>query len=178
MTGLLLRFLPHIIILLVISAGVWAVKNHFDEFERLEVAEQTLTKDLEDMTNDYDVEQDNHLQTKVNFKEYQSNVNRSFESMRSDLNNVRLEFNRSEERADELSKKLGRHNLSHLAAEKPGLISRRATAATARLFTELNETTGQAAARGDDGGSPEDAVSVPTAIRPETEASNVGSDQQ
>ena len=148
MYALLFKAMPYILGALLIAGVVWKVKSHFNEFERLELAEETLTIELVSLKSSYEVEQANHRKTKQSYLKYQQDVQDNIASLQTDLKVMNKKFQQSEERKNELSKLLGKHNLSHLAAERPASISRLSTAATARLFERLNDKTRTGAAGG------------------------------
>jgi len=147
MYGLLFKLAPYIIGAIIIASLVWVVNSHFNEFERLKAAEITLSEDLIILEGQYATEQINHAKTKTSFIKYQNDVQSNIQTLQTDLKVMSNKFQQSEERKNELSKLLGRHNLSHLAAERPASISRLSTAATARLFNRLNERTSAGATR-------------------------------
>ena len=152
MYTLLFKALPYIIGALIIAGLVWVVKAHFNEFERLQIAETTLMEEVATLEGVYAMEQVNHAKTKASFINYQNDVQNNISTLQKDLKIMSGKFQKSEERKNELSKLLGEHNLSHLAAERPASISRLSTAATARLFQRLNSKTSVGAA-GSNGGN-------------------------
>ena len=61
----------------------------------------------------------------------------------SELNNeLTVELQRAEQYGDELRATLNKHNLTHLANKKPGLIEQRMQNATDKLWDDLESITG------------------------------------
>ena len=61
----------------------------------------------------------------------------------SELNNeLTIELQRAEQYGDELRATLNKHNLTHLANKKPGLIEQRMQNATDKLWDDLESITG------------------------------------
>ena len=141
MWTLVLKNLPGIALAAAVITVGWYIGNYIAEHDRLIQAEKDLTTEVNAVKASYSTEQENHRKTKSNFKQYQTDMVASVNDMVADIEQVNNDFMESEERVNELSKKLGRHNLSFLAASKPGLISRRSTEATKKLFDALNELT-------------------------------------
>ena len=59
----------------------------------------------------------------------------------SGINNIQQQQRRIEEKTGELELMLARHRLDQLAAEKPGLIERKANAATKRVFRDIESAS-------------------------------------
>ena len=148
---LLLKLVPYLIAILIGGVVIWKANSHFTEFERLQVAEATLSDELVVLEGQYATEQTNHRKTTKSFSQYQKDVQSNIRTLQTDLKVMDVKFQKSEERKNELSKLLGRHNLSYLAAERPASISRLSTAASARLFKRLNERTSAGASAGSGG---------------------------
>lgn len=57
-------------------------------------------------------------------------------------NQLNLDLRKSEEYGDELRNTLNKHNLTHLANKKPGMIEKRMQNATDKLWGDLESVTG------------------------------------
>ena len=118
-----------IIILVAILGGVgYGAKYYYDTTQntiatlrdnnaKLEVANKTNTETINQMVAD------------------NQRLNALTDQLNSDLR-------KSEEYGDELRDTLNKHNLTHLANKKPGLIEKRMQNATDKLWDDLESVTG------------------------------------
>lgn len=165
--SLLLRFLPHILVGLVVAIAIWRVTAHLDEFERRGLAEQ---KWMDEAQLHYDVltqERAAHNRTKMSYQKYIKDVSQNIKEMAENLNTVNQLYQKSEESRNALTKIFTEHDFTRLAEAKPGLISSRATLATKRMFDDLEKLTGAGSPEGDARGSSEDSLGVPASFAPE-----------
>ena len=124
----MLRVYLIIIILGVLSTGAYAAKYYYD-------TTQAKIAQL----------RENNVKLEVANEENQATITKMTE------NNVRLnaltdqlnkDLRKSEEYGDELRETLNKHNLTHLANKKPGMIEKRMQNATDKLWDDLESVTG------------------------------------
>lgn len=82
-------------------------------------------------------EKDAREQTEETFVLYKQQLEESV----SNIESLRQETNRIRQRANNLEKVFSRHDLSYLAAQKPGLIERRVNSGTKEVLQRLRDIT-------------------------------------
>lgn len=120
--------MPYLIILILVgsmgSGALWYYKDTQstiatlrDNNSKLAIAAETNQDTIESLERDFQLAQENMLALQERAKE-------------------------AEAYQDELSAKLRRHDLTVLTMQKPGLIEKRVNNATAKIFTQLEEDSG------------------------------------
>jgi soluble P-type ATPase len=120
--------MPYLIILILVgsmgSGALWYYKDTQstiatlrDNNSKLVIAAETNQDTIESLERDFQLAQENMLALQERAKE-------------------------AEAYQDELSAKLRRHDLTVLTMQKPGLIEKRVNNATAKIFTQLEEDSG------------------------------------
>tara|TARA_Y100001970_G_C13902724_1_gene684462 strand:- start:263 stop:655 length:393 start_codon:yes stop_codon:yes gene_type:complete len=87
---------------------------------------------------------DNNAKLEVANKENQATIkqmDRDNESLNALTNQLSLDLQKAEQYGDELRHTLNKHNLTHLANKKPGMIEKRMQNATNKLWDELESIT-------------------------------------
>lgn len=120
--------MPYLIILILVgsmgSGALWYYKDTQstiatlrDNNTQLQAVAETNQNTIESLEKDFQIAQENMLALQERAKE-------------------------AEAYQDELSAKLRRHDLTVLTMQKPGLIEKRVNNATAKIFTQLEEDSG------------------------------------
>jgi len=120
--------MPYLIILILVgsmgSGALWYYKDTQstiatlrDNNSKLVIAAETNQDTIESLERDFQLAQENMLALQERVKE-------------------------AEAYQDELSAKLRRHDLTVLTMQKPGLIEKRVNNATAKIFAQLEEDSG------------------------------------
>jgi soluble P-type ATPase len=120
--------MPYLILILLVSSmggGAWfyyqdtqdTIATLRDNNSKLQIAAETNQNTINSLERDFQLAQENMLLLQQRAKE-------------------------AEAYQDELSAKLRRHDLTVLTLQKPGLIEKRVNNATAKIFTQLEEDSG------------------------------------
>lgn len=120
--------MPYLIVILLVTSmggGAWfyyqdtqdTIATLRDNNSKLQIAAETNQNTINSLERDFQLAQENMLLLQQRAKE-------------------------AEAYQDELSAKLRRHDLTVLTLQKPGLIEKRVNNATAKIFTQLEEDSG------------------------------------
>lgn len=113
----------------LLGAGLWFYIGHLnDRYDQLNFQHGVLT-----ISHEANIKQ---------FGLYRDDTEEKIKTQRIQHAKLAEKHYRIKEVANELSKKLQRHNFEHLAWKKPGLINRRINRATLKLFNILETETG------------------------------------
>ena len=124
----MIRLYAIIIVIGILGAAAWGAKYYYD-------TTQATIATLRD--NNAKLETANQINQETIQKQQQDAVRLS------ELNNeLTTELQRAEQYGDELRATLNKHNLTHLANKKPGLIEQRMQNATDKLWDDLESITG------------------------------------
>ena len=124
----MIRLYAVIIIVGILGAAAWGAKYYYDS------TQATIAQLRE-----------NNAKLEVANEENQATINQMVADAQR-LNQLTDQLNedlrKSEEYGDELRATLNKHNLTHLANKKPGLIEQRMQNATNKLWDDLESITG------------------------------------
>jgi benzoyl-CoA reductase/2-hydroxyglutaryl-CoA dehydratase subunit BcrC/BadD/HgdB len=124
----MIRLYAVIIIVGILGAAAWGAKYYYDS------TQATIAQLRE-----------NNAKLEVANEENQATINQMVADAQR-LNQLTDQLNedlrKSEEYGDELRATLNKHNLTHLANKKPGLIEQRMQNATDKLWDDLESITG------------------------------------
>lgn len=122
------RLYAIIIIVGILGAAAWGAKYYYD-------STQATIATLRE--NNAKLETANQINQETIGKMQQDAVRMS------ELNNqLTMDLQKAEKYGDELRATLNKHNLTHLANKKPGLIEKRMQDATDKLWDDLESITG------------------------------------
>ena len=117
-----------VIILGILGGGVYAAKYYYD-------TTQATIAQLRENTAKLEVANEENQATITKMTENSVRLNELTDQLNKDLR-------KSEEYGDQLRNTLNKHNLTHLANKKPGLIEKRMQNATDKLWDDLESVTG------------------------------------
>jgi len=121
------RLYAIIIILGILGGAAWAAKSYY-------VSTQNTIAQL----------RENNAKLEVANQENQATINQMVADNKrlNELSDqLNIDLRKSEEYGDELRATLNKHNLTHLANKKPGLIEKRMQDATDKLWDDLESVT-------------------------------------
>lgn len=121
------RLYALIIILGILGGAAWAAKSYY-------VSTQNTIAQL----------RENNAKLEVANQENQATINQMVadnKRLNELTDQLNIDLRKSEEYGDELRATLNKHNLTHLANKKPGLIEKRMQDATDKLWDDLESVT-------------------------------------
>jgi small-conductance mechanosensitive channel len=121
------RLYAIIIILGILGGAAWAAKSYY-------VSTQNTIAQL----------RENNAKLEVANQENQATINQMVSDnkrLNELTDQLNIDLRKSEEYGDELRATLNKHNLTHLANKKPGLIEKRMQDATDKLWDDLESVT-------------------------------------
>jgi len=121
------RLYAIIIILGILGGAAWAAKSYY-------VSTQNTIAQL----------RENNAKLEVANQENQATINQMVadnKRLNELTDQLNIDLRKSEEYGDELRATLNKHNLTHLANKKPGLIEKRMQNATDKLWDDLESVT-------------------------------------
>ena len=121
------RLYAIIIILGILGGAAWAAKSYY-------VSTQNTIAQL----------RENNAKLEVANQENQAKINQMVSDnkrLNELTDQLNIDLRKSEEYGDELRATLNKHNLTHLANKKPGLIEKRMQDATDKLWDDLESVT-------------------------------------
>jgi len=121
------RLYAIIIILGILGGAAWAAKSYY-------VSTQNTIAQL----------RENNAKLEVANQENQATINQMVadnKRLNELTDQLNIDLRKSEEYGDELRATLNKHNLTHLANKKPGLIEKRMQDATDKLWDDLESVT-------------------------------------
>jgi len=116
-----------IVVLGLLGGGIYAAKYYYD-------TTQATIAQLRENNAKLEVANEENQQTITKMQENNVRLNALTDQLNKDLR-------KSEEYGDELRNTLNKHNLTHLANKKPGLIEKRMQNATDKLWGDLESVT-------------------------------------
>ncbi len=116
-----------IVVLGLLGGGIYAAKYYYD-------TTQATIAQLRDNNAKLEVANEENQQTITKMQENNVKLNALTDQLNKDLR-------KSEEYGDQLRDTLNKHNLTHLANKKPGLIEKRMQNATDKLWGDLESVT-------------------------------------
>ena len=116
-----------IVVLGLLGGAAYAAKYYYD-------ATQATIAQLRENNAKLEVANEENQQTITKMQENNIALNKLTDQLNKDLR-------KSEEYGDELRNTLNKHNLTHLANKKPGLIEKRMQNATDKLWGDLESVT-------------------------------------
>ena len=125
---MMLRVYLIIIILGVLSTGAYAAKYYYD-------TTQAKIAQLRENNAKLEVANQENQQTIKKMGENATRLNALTDQLSADLR-------KAEEYGDELRNTLNKHDLTHLANKRPGMIEKRMQDATDKLWDDLESITG------------------------------------
>ena len=125
---MMLRVYLIIIILGVLSTGAYAAKYYYD-------TTQAKIAQLRENNAKLEVANQGNQQTIKKMGENATRLNALTDQLSADLR-------KAEEYGDELRNTLNKHDLTHLANKRPGMIEKRMQDATDKLWDDLESITG------------------------------------
>ena len=117
-----------VIILGILGGAAYAAKYYYD-------TTQATIAQLRENTAKLEVANEENQATITKMTENSVRLNELTDQLNKDLR-------KSEEYGDQLRNTLNKHNLTHLANKKPGLIEKRMQNATDKLWDDLESVTG------------------------------------
>ena len=117
-----------IVVLGLLGGAAYAAKYYYD-------TTQATIAQLRENNAKLEVANEENQATITQMQENNKRLNALTDQLNTDLR-------KSEEYGDELRETLNKHNLTHLANKKPGLIEKRMQNATDELWTALESITG------------------------------------
>ena len=117
-----------IVVLGLLGGGIYAAKYYYD-------TTQATIAQLRENNAKLEVANEENQQTITKMQENNVRLNALTDQLNTDLR-------KSEEYGDELRNTLNKHNLTHLANKKPGMIEKRMQNATDKLWDDLESVTG------------------------------------
>ena len=124
----MIRVYAIIIVIGLLGGAAWAAKYYYD-------TTQATIAQLRENNAKLEVANEENQATITQMQENNKRLNALTDQLNTDLR-------KSEEYGDELRETLNKHNLTHLANKKPGLIEKRMQNATDELWTALESITG------------------------------------
>ena len=124
----MIRVYAIIIVIGLLGGAAWAAKYYYD-------TTQATIAQLRENNAKLEVANEENQATITQMQENNKRLNALTDQLNDDLR-------KSEEYGDELRETLNKHNLTHLANKKPGLIEKRMQNATDELWTALESITG------------------------------------
>lgn len=116
-----------IVVLGLLGGGIYAAKYYYD-------TTQATIAQLRENNAKLEVANEENQQTITKMQDNNIALNKLTDQLNKDLR-------KSEEYGDELRNTLNKHNLTHLANKKPGLIEKRMQNATDKLWNDLESIT-------------------------------------
>ena len=123
----MIRVYAIIIVIGLLGGAAWAAKYYYD-------TTQATIAQLRENNAKLEVANEENQATITQMQENNKRLNALTDQLNDDLR-------KSEEYGDELRETLNKHNLTHLANKKPGLIEKRMQDATDELWTDLESIT-------------------------------------
>ena len=117
-----------VIILGILGGGVYAAKYYYD-------TTQATIAQLRENNAKLEVANEENQATIIKMEKNSIRLNALTDQLNKDLR-------KSEEYGDQLRETLNKHDLTHLANKKPGLIEKRMQNATDKLWGDLESVTG------------------------------------
>ncbi len=124
----MIRLYAIIFVVALLGGGVYAAKYYYD-------TTQATIAQLRENTAKLEVANEENQATITKMTENSVRLNELTDQLNKDLR-------KSEEYGDQLRNTLNKHNLTHLANKKPGLIEKRMQNATDKLWDDLESVTG------------------------------------
>ena len=124
----MIRLYAIIFVVALLGGGVYAAKYYYD-------TTQATIAQLRENTAKLEVANEENQATITKMTENSVRLNELTDQLNNDLR-------KSEEYGDQLRNTLNKHNLTHLANKKPGLIEKRMQNATDKLWDDLESVTG------------------------------------
>ena len=116
-----------IVVLGLLGGGIYAAKYYYD-------TTQATIAQLRENNAKLEVANEENQQTITKMQENNIRLNALTDQLNTDLK-------KSEEYGDQLRETLNKHDLTHLANKKPGLIEKRMQDATDKLWGDLESVT-------------------------------------
>tara|TARA_B100000900_G_C20381561_1_gene634778 strand:+ start:91 stop:477 length:387 start_codon:yes stop_codon:yes gene_type:complete len=123
----MIRVYALIVILGLLGGAAWAAKSYY-------VQTQMTIAQLRENNAKLEVANQENQATITKMQENNERLNNLTDQLNADLR-------KSEEYGDELRETLNKHNLTHLANKRPGMIEKRMQDATDTLWTDLESIT-------------------------------------
>ena len=123
----MIRVYALIVILGLLGGAAWAAKSYY-------VQTQMTIAQLRENNAKLEVANQENQATITKMQENNERLNALTDQLNTDLR-------KSEEYGDELRETLNKHNLTHLANKRPGMIEKRMQDATDTLWTDLESIT-------------------------------------
>ena len=124
----MIRLYAIIIVIALLGGAAYAAKYYYD-------TTQATIAQLRENTAKLEVANEENQATITKMTENSVRLNELTDQLNKDLR-------KSEEYGDQLRNTLNKHNLTHLANKKPGLIEKRMQNATDKLWDDLESVTG------------------------------------
>lgn len=124
----MIRLYAIIIVIALLGGAAWAAKSYYTQ------TQMTIAQ-LRDNNAKLEVANEENQATITKMTENSVRLNELTDQLNKDLR-------KSEEYGDQLRNTLNKHNLTHLANKKPGLIEKRMQNATDKLWDDLESVTG------------------------------------
>ena len=124
----MIRVYALIILLGILGGAAWAAKYYYD-------TTQATIAQLRENNAKLEVANEENQQTIKKMGEDAKRLNALTDQLNADLR-------KAEKYGDELRETLNKHDLTHLANKKPGLIEKRMQNATDKLWDDLESVTG------------------------------------
>ena len=124
----MIRLYAIIFVVALLGGAAWAAKSYYTQ------TQMTIAQ-LRDNNAKLEVANEENQATITKITENNVRLNALTDQLNKDLR-------KSEEYGDELRETLNKHNLTHLANKKPGLIEKRRQNATDNLWDDLESVTG------------------------------------
>jgi len=123
----MIRLYAMIFVIALLGGAAYAAKYYYD-------TTQATISQLRENNAKLEVANEENQQTITKMQENNIALNKLTDQLNKDLR-------KSEEYGDELRNTLNKHNLTHLANKKPGLIEKRMQNATDKLWGDLESVT-------------------------------------
>jgi len=124
----MIRLYAIIFVVALLGGAAWAAKSYYTQ------TQMTIAQ-LRDNNAKLEVANEENQATITKMTENSVRLNELTDQLNKDLR-------KSEEYGDQLRNTLNKHNLTHLANKKPGLIEKRMQNATDKLWDDLESVTG------------------------------------
>jgi len=124
----MIRIYAIIFVVALLGGAAWAAKSYYTQ------TQMTIAQ-LRDNNAKLEVANEENQATITKMTENSVRLNELTDQLNKDLR-------KSEEYGDQLRNTLNKHNLTHLANKKPGLIEKRMQNATDKLWDDLESVTG------------------------------------
>ena len=124
----MIRLYAIIFVVALLGGAAWAAKSYYTQ------TQMTIAQ-LRDNNAKLEVANEENQATITKMTENSVRLNKLTDQLNKDLR-------KSEEYGDQLRNTLNKHNLTHLANKKPGLIEKRMQNATDKLWDDLESVTG------------------------------------